>query len=343
MNEGMQKFRADLAKTSNEFMTALGTSGVLASLSKAFNFVADLAMKYVIPAFQFLADGVNATVNLFSGGGGMAGLNDAFETAKDLLYTVFTTIGDTLSVVYEAMKPVFEKALSIGKMLMEKLGPVVEDIGYIIKEFAKFISPVIQFIFDLLKPTLSFLMDIVKALSGGIKSIIRWFKGESFEDQKIADAKEQELKTAKKEAEDKKKAQTAQEKERKSLETANKKLDKERQKNVDYNTTDSVAMLGQELKAQQSSLAGAEGTKKQIETERAQEKAKAEKAKEESKPDSTKTAEAQVETASGSGGGNQKTDTELLAALNTKLDALIRVAGAQLQVQRSLGNDLFAG
>ena len=128
-----------------------------------------------------------------------------------------------------------------------------------------------------------------------------------------------------------------------SIETTNKKLDKERQKNVDYNVTDPVALLGQELKAQQSSLAGAEGTKKQIENERMQEKAKADKAKEESKPDSTKSAEAQVETVSSTGGGNQKTDTELLAALNTKLDALLRVAGAQLQVQRSLGNDLFAG
>ena len=177
-----------------------------------------------------------------------------------------------------------------------------------------------------------------------------------------------------------KKTKIERKKELKSLETANKKLDKERQKNVDYNTTDTVSLLKQEAIDQKSgfaqiynpqaiaedqksgsaqisnpvasadlsktvnSLAGAEEIKGQVVSEKEKEKEET-KRKNTAKKGGKKTEEAPItetaKKADTSSGGDQNSPRELLAALNTKMDALIRVAGAQLQVQRGMSNDLY--
>jgi hypothetical protein len=167
----------------------------------------------------------------------------------------------------------------------------------------------------------------------------------------IASRTKENRENAKKQAEEDKKVEkgklSAKKTELKSLESTNKALDNERKKSVDYNTADTVSLLGQELKAQNSSLAPKEQARKDMEAKgEEKEKIKNEKAKQEAgKKESAgkqPVSDESVATVADTSGRDQKSSNELLAALNTKLDALLRVSGAQLQVQRSLSADMFA-
>lgn len=166
-------------------------------------------------------------------------------------------------------------------------------------------------------------------------------KQEKEEKKKQKEQEKKEKEEAKKVA----KAETAVKKDEvNSVKNANKELDKERQKNVDYNTTDTVGLLGQELKAQQSSLSGAEAVKAQVISEKTQQQQKEETdaalaKKGDKKEDATTPVASNV--ADVSSGSSQNSSNELLAALNTKMNTLIRIAGNQLNVQKGMTNDLY--
>lgn len=356
LNERVNEARASIAGMSNEFLMGVSESGALPQLMQAFELAGNLVLDYILPAFQFLGDNINTVIGMFI----------LFKVATGFLSAVTGTLAlmktmevASVGALLVAMAPVAAVVAAVAAGFLVIVGAVYglyKGFQYL-KENGWSLSSAFEAMGDTLKSIGLKILDIYLMV---YEKIFGFFgKGDSITRAREAVKEKQEELKIKENARDQERAKIAaqrkadKEKEKednksisfkkqetKSLETANKKLDKERQKNVDYNTTDTIGLLGQELKAQQSSLASAESTKKDIETERAQEKAKATEAKEESKPDSTKASEVSAETSGG--GSDQKSATELLASLNTKLDALIRVSGAQLQVQRGLSGDLFA-
>ena len=360
LNESVQESRASIADMSNSFLMAISESGGLPQLIDAFRVVGNIVMEYILPAFTFLSDKLDLVIGAVVAYKSIMFLANLAIGANNLLMALFnTSLVAAVAGMWGLVAPVLAAAAPFLLVAAAVAGVILIFKAFggdldVLKAGLKIWWEGYKGYFNLLKlgflKVLDFIpgLDFSEAIEETKEALAQNAQNVKDNADFIKDRMKENRENAKKEKEEKKKNEkedkarfTVKKEETKSLETANKKLDKERQKNVDYNTSDAVSLLGQELKAQQSSLAGAEGKKKEVETERAQEKAKAEKAKEESKPDSTKTAEAKVETASGS--SDQNSPRELLAALNTKMDALIRVAGAQLQVQRSLGNDLFAG
>jgi hypothetical protein len=192
------------------------------------------------------------------------------------------------------------------------------------------------------------LSDQIEIVKGDIEENVKNARDNAtFIKDRMAENVEDRKKGIKRDRDTDKKEQTIKNKELKSLESTNKALDNERKKSVDYNTADTVSLLGQELKAQNSGLAPKEQARKDMEAKgEEKEKIKNEKAKQEAgKKESAgkqPVSDESVATVADTSGRDQKSSNELLAALNTKLDALLRVSGAQLQVQRSLSADMFA-
>jgi hypothetical protein len=117
------------------------------------------------------------------------------------------------------------------------------------------------------------------------------------------------------------------------LASANKKEQDARDAKTDMNTTDSVALLGQELKSQKSGiLPTAEAAKKEIEQKGVAKQADDAK----SKTDAEAKVKAEQEAkAAATPGKTQESAESLLASLNTKMEQLIAVGRGQLEVNRS--------
>ena len=349
----------------------------------------NLVMEYILPAFQFLGDHMDTVLTLFI----------AYKTAM----TALNIITGTLAL----MKTM--EATSVGGLLIA-MAPfaaiavaVVAAIAAVVYGFKKLYDHgwTLGTAFEAMGDTLkSFGLKLADMYLMLFEKVAGFFgKGEKIKEAREAikekqeelklreearDARRNEIKAQRGRDEDgnkiDKKTKIERNKELKSLETANKKLDKERQKNVDYNTTDTVSLLKQEAIDQKSgfaqiynpqaiaedqksgsaqisnpvasadlsktvnSLAGAEEIKGQVVSEKEKEKEET-KRKNTAKKGGKKTEEAppteMTKKADTSSVGDQNSPRELLAALNTKMDALIRVAGAQLQVQRGMSNDLY--
>ena len=389
LNERVNEARASIAGMSNEFLMAVSESGALPQLMDAFYMASNLVMEYILPAFQFLGDHMDTVLGLFI----------TYKTAMIALNVITGTLA--------LMKTM--EATSVGGLLIA-MAPfaaiaiaVVAAIGAVVYGFKKLydngwtLGSAFEAMGDNLKSIAYKWLDLYLMV---YEKIFGFFgKGEKFKQAREAikekqeelklreearDARRNEIKAQRGRDEDgnkiDKKTKIERKKELKSLETANKKLDKERQKNVDYNTTDTVSLLKQEAIDQKSgfaqiynpqaiaedqksgsaqisnpvasadlsktvnSLAGAEEIKGQVVSEKEKEKEET-KRKNTAKKGGKKTEEAppteMTKKADTSSGGDQNSPRELLAALNTKMDALIRVAGAQLQVQRGMSNDLY--
>jgi predicted chitinase len=60
----MEKFKQDLAETSNVFTQILASSGLLQHLQTAFDLLVGFTLDYVVPAFMFLADNIGTVITV---------------------------------------------------------------------------------------------------------------------------------------------------------------------------------------------------------------------------------------------------------------------------------------
>lgn len=106
-NEKMQAMQQRISEVSNNFKGMLASSGILDVLMSAFEFVANVATQYLIPAFNIIssivvkvADGIGMllmpVIEYVSEKFGASGLGGTVEWIDGLLNTVFDVLGGTV-------------------------------------------------------------------------------------------------------------------------------------------------------------------------------------------------------------------------------------------------------
>jgi hypothetical protein len=114
LNAAVEKNKQALAGLSNSFQMALANSGLLPIMMKAFEFVADVVMKYMVPAFNIIGAVVGGVASL---------LIDILSPAFSLVATI---IGDYIYpalryfaafVITDLMPPIMSMAETVGNWL----------------------------------------------------------------------------------------------------------------------------------------------------------------------------------------------------------------------------------
>jgi hypothetical protein len=198
-NKAAEEAKARLAALSNSFQMVLVNSGLLDTLMKSFEFLANVVMKYVVPVFNFFASAITTAVNfvtaMFSTSEMGAGFGLIITKAKELissLFTMFTDIAsvidvkgifdnfktifgslvDTIKSLSVTMSPLFQTIATVAQDLFDKLTPIFKDIMDIISTLAKIIMPIITPIVETLGKIFGGFFDMLGGLVKIIKGIL---------------------------------------------------------------------------------------------------------------------------------------------------------------------------
>lgn len=142
MNKKMEEAKARLAEMSNGFQMALANSGMLDLLLKAFQFVGNLVMTYVVPAFNIVSS-IISTLGM---------------TLIDVLQPAFEGVG---SFFNDTLLPVFNEVAGyiVGSFIpafAEAVGEVIENLTPAFKWLGGFIS---EYVVPAFKTVASFVLD----------------------------------------------------------------------------------------------------------------------------------------------------------------------------------------
>lgn len=195
----MEKTKQALAAFSNSFQMALANSGILNTLMTMFGVAANVVQNVLVPVFKFFADAITQAVKfvgeIFSNKSVQASFGKVMDTAKKLLTsvgdffgaiwksidwnkiketatTVLVTMFDTVNFLMEKIGPIAAKIFEVGQGLVEKLTPMFEDIGTIIKRVAEVLAPLIPPIVDGIGSVLGSMFDMFAGLIRVVKKLI---------------------------------------------------------------------------------------------------------------------------------------------------------------------------
>ena len=205
MNQKMQQFQAAIAEVGNKFKMLLANSGILDYLMSAFSTVANLAEKYLVPAFnlvsvamkiwegmslllapvishlseKFGASGLGGTVEFIDGimnavfpvlGGIVRGAIFAF----DGLYAGVMSIIQPLKELYMKIFGVTDSAGGFGEILIEvgaMAGDIFQTLGSIIGSVINILSFVLTPVIHTLVGVFKFLYGLVKIAAVGLAKL----------------------------------------------------------------------------------------------------------------------------------------------------------------------------
>ena len=103
----MEKYKQQIAETSNEFTKVLANSGLLQVMLDAFKMLADFTTAFVVPAFQLLGAGLQMLSPVFQY------LGDVMYDVSDFLIDSFYNVTDFISDNLEPILAVFGGALAV--------------------------------------------------------------------------------------------------------------------------------------------------------------------------------------------------------------------------------------
>jgi len=148
MNAQMEATKQRLAEFSNAFQMALANSGLLDLLLKAFEFVANIIMTFVVPIFQMFAQVINSAGSTF-----IDLLMPAVTALADFFVTnVLPILNRLTGIIIGEVIPAFVEAI---QTTLEDLKPAFEWISNVIKDYViPIFKNVALFIADNLTPIL---------------------------------------------------------------------------------------------------------------------------------------------------------------------------------------------
>ena len=205
MNQKMQQFQAAIAEVGNKFKMLLANSGILDYLISAFGTVANLAEKYLVPAFNLV---VSVAMKLWEGMSlllapvisylsekfGSSGLGGTVEFIDGIMNAVFPVLGGIVRGAILAFDGLYNGVMQIIQPLKELMGNVfgvsesTGGFGEILIEVGAFLGEVFQTlgtvigvlikVFDVLfTPIIKTVVAILGGLWTVIKSVVNGLAG----------------------------------------------------------------------------------------------------------------------------------------------------------------------
>lgn len=162
LNAAVEKNRAVLAEFSNSFQMALANSGLLNDMMKAFDFVANLVMTFLVPAFNVIGMVLGGLASLV-----MTIIKPAFDAVGfvvgQILYPVFRNFAAFVQV--DLLPPIQSFANSI----RDFVSPAIEWFGGFMKDI---VNPGIQsfssFLKDVMVPAFYALVPVLAVLAANL-------------------------------------------------------------------------------------------------------------------------------------------------------------------------------
>jgi hypothetical protein len=204
MNQKMQQFQAAIAEVGNKFKMLLANSGILDYLISAFGTVANLAEKYLVPAFNLVVsvamkiwEGMSLllapVIDYLSEKFGASGLGGTVEFIDGIMNAVFPVLGglvrgailafdglyngvmQIIQPLKELMSNIFgvsESAGGFGEILI-KVGAFVGEafqvlgtaVGVLIKVFDFMFTPIIKAVVAILGGMWTVVKDVINGLA----------------------------------------------------------------------------------------------------------------------------------------------------------------------------------
>lgn len=205
MNQKMQQFQAAIAEVGNKFKMLLANSGILDYLISAFGTVADLAEKYLVPAFNLVVsvamkiwEGMSLllapVIDYLSEKFGSSGLGGTVEFIDGIMNAVFPVLGGIVRGAILAFDGLYNGVMQIIQPLKELMGNVfgvsesTGGFGEILIEVGAFLGEVFQTlgtvigvlikVFDFaFTPIIKLVVGVLGILWTGIKGIVNILAG----------------------------------------------------------------------------------------------------------------------------------------------------------------------
>jgi len=203
MNQKMQQFQSAIAEVGNKFKMLLANSGMLDYLMSAFGTVADLAEKYLVPAFNLVVsvamklwEGMSLllapVVDYLSEKFGATGLGGTVEFIDGLMNAVFPVLSGIVRGAILAFDGLYTGVMSIINPLADMMknifgvsdsttsfGEVLIDVGAFLGEvfqyLGKAIGVVIKVLDFALTPVVQVLVEVFKGVWYVVKKMIDGF------------------------------------------------------------------------------------------------------------------------------------------------------------------------
>jgi hypothetical protein len=197
MNQKMQQFQAAIAEVGNKFKMLLANSGILDYLISAFGTVANLAEKYLVPAFNLVVsvamkiwEGMSLllapVIDYLSEKFGSSGLGGTVEFIDGIMNAVFPVLGGIVRGAILAFDGLYNGVMQIIQPLKELMGNIfgvsesTGGFGEILIEVGAFLGEVFQVlgtaigvlikVFDFMFTPI---IKTVVAILGGLWSVIK--------------------------------------------------------------------------------------------------------------------------------------------------------------------------
>jgi hypothetical protein len=197
MNQKMQQFQSAIAEVGNKFKMLLANSGILDYLMSAFSTVANLAEKYLVPAFNLVVsvamkiwEGMSLllapVISYLSEKFGASGLGGTVEFIDGIMNAVFPVLGGIVRGAIFAFDGLYAGVMSIIQPLKELymkifgvtdsaggFGEILIEVGAmagdIFQTLGSIIGSVINILGFVLTPVIHTLVEVFKFLYGLVK------------------------------------------------------------------------------------------------------------------------------------------------------------------------------
>ena len=205
MNKKMQEFQSAIAEVGNKFKMLLANSGILDYLISAFGKVADLAEKYLVPAFNLVVsvamkiwEGMSLllapVIDYLSEKFGASGLGGTVEFIDGIMNAVFPVLGGIVRGAIIAFDGLYNGVMQIIQPLKELMGNVfgvsesTGGFGEILIKVGAFLGEVFTTlgmvigglikVFDFMfTPIIKMLVGTLGVLWTGVKAIVHVLAG----------------------------------------------------------------------------------------------------------------------------------------------------------------------
>lgn len=198
-NEKMQAMQQRIAEVSNNFKGLLANSGILDVLINAFEFVANVATQYLVPAFNIIASAVmkvgngislvlSPVIDYLGEKFGAKGLGGTVEWIDGMMNTVFDAVGGAVRGVILAFDGLWDGVMTLidpFKGLMHAVfgtgegvgsfGDILIDVGAFVGDALRFFGTVIGGVITVLTPIIKAVVDVFKFLWNTTKTVINFF------------------------------------------------------------------------------------------------------------------------------------------------------------------------
>lgn len=198
-NQKMQEMQQRIAEVSNNFKGLLANSGILDVLIKAFEFVANIATQYLVPAFNLAASIVTKAgngialvltpvIDYLAQKFGADGLGGTVEWIDGMMNTAFDAIGGAIRGAILAFDGLWDGVMALVdpfKGLMNAVfgtgnsvggfGDILIDVGAFVGDALRLLGTVIGGVVTFLTPAIKAVVDIFKFLWNTVSTVINFF------------------------------------------------------------------------------------------------------------------------------------------------------------------------